>query len=446
MTLRHPLVPLSTLRWTPELVAILLVYFVQGAIGISRLAVSFFLKDDLGLDPAQVAAMTGVAVIPWTIKPLYGWLSDQVPWRGYRRRPYLILAGGLGSLAWLAMALWVQDAVQAMVAMVAGSMAIAVADVVVDSLVVERSRDQDWAGTSYLQSLSWGVTALGSLMTAYWGGSLLQWASPRWVFGLAACLPLVVIAAAFGIQEIPKPSQQRSSSSWTELTTLWQTLRQPHVLLPVAFVFLWQATPSSEAAFFYFVTDDLGFGAEFLGRVRLVTSVASLVGVYCFQRYLKHLPLRPLFLAITLVSTALGMTSLILVEHWNRIWGISDQWFSLGDSLILTVAGQIAFMPILVLAARLCPPGIEATFFALLMSIFNLAGALSHELGAGLMHLLGVTEHQFQALPLLVIITNLSSLLPLPFLHWLPSTTSPAAESDPMPEPFSQPSVSSPEG
>lgn len=38
-------------------------------------------------------------------------------------------------------------------------------------------------------------------------------------------------------------------------------------------------------------------------------------------------------------------------------------------------------MPVLVLAARLCPPGIEATLFALLMSVLNLAGVVAHELG-----------------------------------------------------------------
>ena len=32
-----------------ELTAILSVYFVQGILGLARLAVSFFLKDDLGL-------------------------------------------------------------------------------------------------------------------------------------------------------------------------------------------------------------------------------------------------------------------------------------------------------------------------------------------------------------------------------------------------------------
>eukprot|EP01031_Cornospumella_fuschlensis_P039833 gene39833-48502_t len=36
-----------------EKLAILLVYFVQGALGLSRLAVTFFLKDQLGLSPAE---------------------------------------------------------------------------------------------------------------------------------------------------------------------------------------------------------------------------------------------------------------------------------------------------------------------------------------------------------------------------------------------------------
>lgn len=38
----------------PDTVAIAMVYFVQGVLGLSRLAVSFFFKDELGLDPAEV--------------------------------------------------------------------------------------------------------------------------------------------------------------------------------------------------------------------------------------------------------------------------------------------------------------------------------------------------------------------------------------------------------
>jgi Na+/melibiose symporter-like transporter len=82
---------------TAELAAILLVYFVQGVLGLSRLAVSFFFKDELGLGPAQVAALMGIAAIPWVVKPLFGFISDSLPLFGYHRRSYLVLSGLLGS-------------------------------------------------------------------------------------------------------------------------------------------------------------------------------------------------------------------------------------------------------------------------------------------------------------------------------------------------------------
>jgi len=405
---------------SPSLLGILAVYFVQGASGLARLAISFYLKDALGLSPAQVAALTGITVIPWTIKPLYGWLSDSVPLWGYRRRPYLVISGVLGCSAWLLMAVWVQTPWQATAMVTLGSLAGAVGDVIADSLVVERSRSQDWAGTGSLQSLCWGTVAMGSLITAYLGGLLLERYPPEVIFGCTAVLPLLTVWAATRIEDPPQ-SQTPDRPQGGQLRRVWQAIKQPSLFLPVLFIFLWQSTPSSESAFFFFVTNDLGFGPEFLGRVRLATSIASLIGVFLFQTFLRRMPLRPLLAGMTVISAGLGMTSLILVYHLNRDWGIDDRWFSLGDSVILTVAGQIAFMPILVLAARLCPQGIEATLFALLMSILNLAGGLSHELGSVLMHGLGVSEQDFSSLGSLVLITNLSSLLPLPFLGWLPA-------------------------
>jgi hypothetical protein len=80
-------------------------------------------------------------------------------------------------------------------------------------------------------------------------------------------------------------------------------------------------------------------------------------------------------------------------------------------------------MPVLVLATKLCPPGIEATFFALIMSVFNLGGTVSYWLGSIMMKWLGITEHQFDSLWLLIIITNCSSLIPIFFIKWLPNGT-----------------------
>ncbi|MCC3415097.1 MULTISPECIES: folate/biopterin family MFS transporter [unclassified Microcoleus] len=406
---------------TPELIAILLIYFVQGILGLARLAVSFFLKDELGMTPAEVSAMLGVVAIPWIIKPLFGFMSDGLPIFGYRRRPYIVLSGLLGTAAWVGMATVVHTPLAATGAIALSSVSLAVSDVIADSLVVERARKETVSDAGSLQSLSWGASAIGGLITAYLSGSLLQHFSTHTIFLITASFPLIVSTTAWLITEEKVNKRTDFETVKDQLKQLRQAVAEKTIWLPTAFLFLWQSTPSSDSAFFFFSTNELGFQPEFLGRVRLVTSIAALVGIWLFQRYLKAIPFRVIFGWSTVIASALGMTTLLLVTHANRALGIDDQWFSIGDSLILTVIGQIAYMPVLVLSARLCPPGVEATLFAVLMSVTNLAGIISYEGGAILTHWLGITDRNFDNLWLLVVIANLSTLLPLPFLNWLPA-------------------------
>lgn len=415
---------------TTELTAILLVYFVQGILGLARLAVSFFLKDDLGLSPTEVAALTGVGILPWTIKPLFGFLSDGLPILGYRRRPYLLVSGLTGAAAWLSLATYVHTAWLATTMIILSSLSVAIADVIVDSLVVERARQESQSEAGSLQSLCWGALSAGGLLTAYLGGILLEQTSTQLVFAVTATFPLVVSVVAWLITEEPVHNSFDFQAVWKQVKQLQAACSQRAIWMPVLFLFLWQATPSADSAFFFFTTNDLGFSPEFLGRIQLVTSLAALIGIVIFQSFLKAVPFRTIFGWSTILSSLGGMTTLLLITHTNRSLGIGDQWFNLGDSAILTVMGQISFMPVLVLSARLCPAGVEATLFALLMSVFNLAGLVSRELGALLTHWLHVTETDFANLWLLVTITNLTTLLPLPLLFLLPSASA-LSGSDP---------------
>ncbi|WP_392482540.1 folate/biopterin family MFS transporter [Nostoc sp. C110] len=418
-----------------ELIAILTVYFVQGILGLSRLAVSFFLKDELLLSPVQVSALLGIVFLPWMIKPVFGFISDGLPIFGYRRRPYLILSGVLGTASWMSLATIVHTSWAATLAIALGSLSVAMSDVIVDSLVVERARGESQAKAGSLQSVCWGASAIGGLITAYFSGLLLQYFTTRTVFGITALFPLIVSGVAWLIAESPVSKDTNESNQTNplpikhQLKQLRQAITQKTIWLPTAFVFIWQATPNAESAFFYFSTNELHFEPEFLGRVNLVTSFASLAGVWIFQRFLKSIPFRVIFAWSTVLSSMLGMTMLLLVTHTNRLLGIDDHWFSLGDSLILTVMGKIAFMQVMVLAARLCPSGVEATLFALLMSVFNSAGTVSQALGALITYWLGITATNFESLWLLVIITNLSTLLPLPFINWLPAAEEQAETS-----------------
>ena len=89
-----------------------------------------------------------------------------------------------------------------------------------------------------------------------------------------------------------------------QIQSLWKAIKEPAVWKPALFLFLWQSTPTSEGAFLYFMTNDLGFGPEFLGRVRVVTAVASLVGVWGYQKFLR--------------SVSCQSTDIVCIEVFNH--------------------------------------------------------------------------------------------------------------------------------
>jgi folate/biopterin transporter len=454
---------------TPEIVAIVTVYFVQGALGLARLAKTYLLKDELQLGPAELSALTGLFALPWTIKPVYGFLSDGFPLWGYRRKTYLMAAGILGSASYAVLGwsnFW--DSLSShlppgsvisgsVAAILLGSACVAMSDVVTDGIVVSRTRQakNDPAIAGGLQSLCWGASATGSILSAYFSGSLLEHMSVRSVFGLTAILPLLVAFIAFQVNEEPVKVTESgvmvatSSSGSTsiedvdddiqnknkdeevlfdptvggeikkQVQALWDAFRQDSIWKPALFIFLWQSTPTADGAFFFFLSNEMHFGPEFMGRVSLISSVASLAGVVLYNQYLKKVAIKDILFWSSIISVPLGLVPILLVTHVNQALGIPDEALIYGDDVVLAALGEMAFLPTLVLAAKLCPPGIEAVLFATLMSIFNGASTVGTELGAGLTKLFGITETNFDNLTALLIFCNLTSLYPLLFIGWL---------------------------
>jgi folate/biopterin transporter len=423
---------------TSEILAIVTIYFVEGAIGIASLAETYLLKDQLHLGPAEMSALSGLFVLPWTIKPVYGFISDGLPMFGFRRKSYLIAAGFIGGLSYAALgyspfwdSLDTSTAVAGTcVALILSSACIAVSDVVADGIVVTRTRKESAKNPALagsLQSLCWGSSAIGALLASSFSGSLIESVGNRGVFGLTAALPLLVALIAIGVDEEKVVSEGSTTANFligaqTQAETLWGALQLPAIWRPALFLFIWQATPTSDGAFFYFMTDDLHLGPEFMGRIQLVGAATSLVGVWLYQQFFSNVNIKDLLFWSTIVSFPLGLIPLLLITHTNQALGIPDTALIYGDDVVLSALGQITFMPTLVLAARLCPPGVEAVLFATLMSSFNGAGTLGTELGAALTKLLGVTETNFDNLGLLTVICNVSSLFPLFFIGWLDET------------------------
>ncbi|KAJ1483451.1 hypothetical protein T484DRAFT_1800429 [Baffinella frigidus] len=60
------------------------VMFLEGINGMSGLAISYYFKETLKLSPATITSVSSITALPWTCKPLYGFMSDAFPLFGYR--------------------------------------------------------------------------------------------------------------------------------------------------------------------------------------------------------------------------------------------------------------------------------------------------------------------------------------------------------------------------
>ena len=121
---------------------------------------------------------------------------------------------------------------------------------------------------------------------------------------------------------------------------------------------------------------------HFLPQESFIFSISSLLGAILYQHALKDYAFRDLLFSTQLHYGLSGMFDLILVMRLNLKFGTPDYVFVVIVESIAQMTIRLKWMPMLVLSSKLCPSGIEGTFFALLMSIDN-AGILSSSWGVG---------------------------------------------------------------
>jgi len=397
------------------------VYFIAGATSLAGVATTFYYKQDLNLSIAQVSLIGSISIIPWSIKPIYGILSDRQPIWGFKRKPYLFLSGLLGAIGYFSMASWVFNFWSAVLAVFISAMGFSLADVIVDGIAAERSRTQKEAGK--LQSVCRAAIMIGALLVAYLSGILVEAIGARNVFWITGILPLFTSILAIIIKETTADVKIISiKETWFSL----KNAMTPALLWAVLFMFIWRATPSSGGALSYFMIDEIKFSPEFFGRLSLISSAMGIAGVLIFRKFLLNIPLNKLFFWIIIASIVLSMPTIGLVYGWYEYIGVSPKLFAMADTFISAPLSEIAFIPLMVLTARLCPKGIEATMFAILASVMNIGLAISDLGGAALVSIFNVNQAtetiaaNYTHLDKVLWIAILSSLLPMPLLKKLP--------------------------
>jgi MFS family permease len=352
-----------------------LVYIVEGigqTGGLIAQPLNYYLKQTFGWTPVQVSAYLTILNLPWIIKPVYGIVSDFLPLFGYRRKAYLVLANAAAAVAfgWVTQ---ITQPSQLIFVLLLTAYAMAISSTLCGAILVENGQRLGASDTFVNQQLLWFNIA--ALVSGFISGQLVERLSPAAALHAAAAIiavaPLAVVFAGWFLI-----SEPRSRIDLPEMKKTFASLLAAFTLRELwfigTFLFLYYLSPGLGTPLYYHMTDDLKFSQEYIGILGSINSAGWIAGALLYRRFLKGTTARTL-LNLSILFGTLSTAAFLLL--WDEPTAAVINFFS-------GLAGMIAFVATLTLAADYCPPRAEGFAFAALMSITNFSAALSDNIGS----------------------------------------------------------------
>jgi len=124
----------------------------------------------------------------------------------------------------------------------------------------------------------------------------------------------------------------------------------------------------------------------------IVGQCSGIIGIWLFNIFFSKGSLRKAFWISSVISSLGSFFDYAIVKRWNVDYlSIPDKAFYMfGDAVLESIVGMMAYMPSVVLIAKMCPKNLETTMFAILASFANLGGSLSGSFGTFAMDYAGI--------------------------------------------------------
>ena len=468
---RALLAPVRAMR--RKYLPLLMVYFAYGAMGLTAVAETFWIKKDLTWTPAELSALAAWLTLPWTAKMVFGEMVDTVPLLGSQRRAYVFIGAGMVAISFIllsgAAGGWITLLPVGQLYVVAALLSVTglvLQDVVADAMSTEVVARINPDGSPRLKAeidhdlgmvqvlgrlaLSFGIFAVAGL-----SGWLAQWLSYQTVFLLGLIVPLISVTGALLVRL--ETSEQRPTD-WRILggglvfgagvtllalsslplsqeivfmvsmvVVIWMLARvtseidhqtRMRIVYAAIIIFAFRATPSVGEGYRWFAIDVLGFDEGFYGVLQQLGAAIAIVAAWLLSDLITRRPAATVLLWLTVLGTILTLPSLALVYRVDRLteelFGVGARGIALIDAAATSPLVHLSLIPLLTLIAVYAPPGHRATWFALMASLMNLA-LTAGALGTRYLNLIfPVGRGDYANLPaLLIAATVVSFVLPL---------------------------------
>jgi len=363
------------------------VYFTQGIEDLPGQGLFYYLKETLHFSPEKIMFLGSLTTFAWLVKPLLGYLVDHA----FSKRCWIFISLVLDIVFVLFLGLMHMPLVFLVVLLALNSSGAALRDVAVDGIMcVEGKKSQT---TGKIQSIQWISILVAGLFTGIGGAFIAE----KWDYkiGFLCLVPVYLLVGLPTFFYKEEPGEKRYTSLLADLKVLFSDKK---ILIIGLFIFLYKYSPSFGTPLFFLQRDAFKWGKMWIGTLGTISTVCGVAGSLLYYKFSQRINIKKWLY----VSVFLGALTTLSYLYYTPVTAVVYD-------IVYSFLGMFIFLMVMDFMARHSVSGLEATSFALLCSINNLAGVSSNLSGAFLLPVVG--------LKWLIVLSAVTSFLCLPLIR-----------------------------
>ena len=359
------------------------VYFTQGIEGLPSQGLFYYLKETLNFSPEKIMIIGSITTSAWLVKPIIGYIIDNF----FNKKIWIFVSLFLDIILVLFLGLISLPIAILITMLVLNSTNASFRDVAVDGIMCVEGKQ--YKATGKIQSIQWISISVSGLITGMGGGYIAE----KWGYQ-AAFLCLIPIYILVGITACfyRSDGSAQNEASTKLFLHLKQLFLDKRLLIVCLFIFLYKFSPSFGTPLFFIQRDGFKWGKVWIGILGTISTFFSIIGALIYYKLSQKINIKKWLFISVFLGAVTGLSYLYYTPVTAVIY----------DTLYSFI-GMFIFLMIMDFMARNTTKGMEATSFALLCSVSNLALVASNLSGAFLLPVLG--------LKWLIILSSLTSFL-----------------------------------
>jgi len=431
-----------------ENIAIPLCYLLVGVLqGLSGPLINVY-PLDLNATEAQQTTISTLKSLPASLKLIFGFLSDNFPILGYRRKSYMLIGWGLSALSYGSL-LFTTDLTLSEVSYEKSDGGFGIrtvppinapsipflslmtflygagfwlADVMGDSVVAEKARLEPSFAKGATQSSCYSYRFFGYMIAGPISTALYKYYGPYVVIFLLSVMPLSILPAVYHLGEI---RYGPVASTKEQCKEIWTTVCSRAVWQPLAFVYIYNVLQIGNSAWNQYLKSTLEFSSTQINLIYIASSVLLYFGIISYKFCMMTWSWRYVYIICTLLSGFFSAMQILLIV--GITFGLPPFAFALGDDAFAEFIVGIQFLPTTIMMVNLCPEGSEGASYAMFTTIHNSAGQVSRAISTLLLGIWDVSKealakHELKGMMNLTILTTVLQLSGIIFVRMLPHT------------------------